>query len=177
VVLLTIAPAVLRAGDHFRWSVKTATDPLVAEIRRHAEATVSELCELPRPYRVGAYTPRQAPVEQTIYTVKALFLFYRAEEDGDIHLVLQDPSDQSQTLVAEIPDPAMAQGSAFAAEIAKLRTSFEHHWPVSSSRRNGDEMLVEVTGVGFFDMRHGALGSAPNGIELHPLLDLKVIGR
>jgi len=29
-----------------------------------------------------------------------------------------------------------------------------------------------VTGVGFFDFLHGQTGVAPNGIELHPLLDI-----
>jgi hypothetical protein len=175
--LLALAPTAPRAADHFRWDVKTATDPLAGEIHRHAAATVAELCEVPRPYRVGTHTPRQAPVEQTIYTVKALFLFYRAEEDGDIHVVLQDPADESQTFIAEIPDPDAAQSSPFAAEIARLRTSFERRWPPSSSRRNGEQALVEVTGIGFFDMRHNAIGSAPNGFELHPLLDMKVIPR
>jgi hypothetical protein len=166
-----------RAADHFRWSVKTATDPLATEVRRRADATISELCALPRPYRLSAYTPRLAPAEQTIYTVRALFLFYRAEEDGDIHVVLQDPKDESQTLVAEIPDPAEAQGSPFAGEIARLRSGFERRSPPSSSRRNGEQVLLEVTGIGFFDMRHGALGAAPNGIELHPLLDMKILAR
>jgi hypothetical protein len=27
-----------------------------------------------------------------------------------------------------------------------------------------------ITGVGFFDLRHGQAGQAPNGIELHPVL-------
>jgi hypothetical protein len=175
--LLAYAPAAPRAAEHFRWSVKTATDPLAGEVHRRTEATVTELCELPRPYRVGASTPRQAPFEQTIYTVKALFLFYRQEEDGDIHLVVQDPNDESQTLVAEIPDPAgLAQESPFASEIAKLRSAFERRWPPSRSRRNGEQRLVVVSGIGFFDMRNHGLGSAPNGFELHPLLDLKVVG-
>jgi hypothetical protein len=175
--LLACLPAAAQAADHFRWGVKTAADPLAGEIHRRAEATVVQLCELPRPYRVGTWTPRLAPFEQTIYTVKARFLFYRAEEDGDIHLVLQDPANESQTLVAEIPDPAgLAPESPFAAEIAKLRNAFERRWPPSGSRRNGQQILVAATGIGFFDLRHNALGSAPNGFELHPLLGLEVLG-
>jgi hypothetical protein len=33
--------------------------------------------------------------------------------------------------------------------------------------------MVEVTGIGFFDRVHGETGQAPNGIELHPVLDLR----
>src|SRR5260370_1246977 len=31
---------------------------------------------------------------------------------------------------------------------------------------------VQIKGVGFFDFLHGQTGVAPNGIELHPLLDI-----
>lgn len=175
--LLAFAPGAAPAADHFRWSVKTASDPKARDIRRHAGATITELGELPRPYHVGTSTPRLAPFEETIYTVKALLLFYRDEEDGDIHVVFQDPTDESQTIVGEIPDPAAAPSSPFAGEIAKLRASFERRWPASSSRRNGERVLVEVTGIGFFDSRHDVLGMAPNAFELHPLLDLKVLER
>jgi hypothetical protein len=30
-----------------------------------------------------------------------------------------------------------------------------------------------MTGVGFFDRIHGQTGVAPNGIELHPVLDIQ----
>ena len=33
--------------------------------------------------------------------------------------------------------------------------------------------LVRITGVGFFDYIHGERGVAPNGIELHPVLDVE----
>jgi uncharacterized protein (TIGR03437 family) len=32
---------------------------------------------------------------------------------------------------------------------------------------------VQVKGVGFFDFLHGQTGAAPNGIELHPVLDVE----
>ena len=32
---------------------------------------------------------------------------------------------------------------------------------------------VQVTGVGFFDILHGQTGVAPNGIELHSVLDVQ----
>jgi hypothetical protein len=35
---------------------------------------------------------------------------------------------------------------------------------------------VVVTGVGFFDFIHGQTGVAPNGIELHPIVDIKFLG-
>jgi hypothetical protein len=39
-----------------------------------------------------------------------------------------------------------------------------------------DPVLVEVVGVGFFDRMHGHRGrGVPGGIELHPILGLRVL--
>jgi len=34
---------------------------------------------------------------------------------------------------------------------------------------------VRVTGVVFFDRVHGQIGVAPNGVELHPVLDIEKV--
>jgi hypothetical protein len=34
---------------------------------------------------------------------------------------------------------------------------------------------ARITGVGFFDRKHGQLGVAPNGVEIHPILDIKFL--
>ena len=34
---------------------------------------------------------------------------------------------------------------------------------------------ARITGVGFFDRKHDQLGVAPNGIEIHPVLDIKFL--
>ena len=41
-----------------------------------------------------------------------------------------------------------------------------------NSARSVARPLVRITGVGFFDYLHGQRGVAPNGIELHPVLDV-----
>ncbi len=33
--------------------------------------------------------------------------------------------------------------------------------------------LRQITGIGFFDFLHGQAGVAPNGIEIHPILDIQ----
>ena len=38
------------------------------------------------------------------------------------------------------------------------------------------KIRVHLTGVGFFDFRHGQSGVAPNGIELHPVLSMRWAG-
>ena len=166
-----------RSGiDHFRWAIKTCADFQADQIRNERETTIGRLCALPRPDRVTSFSARFRPAEFTIYTVKAQMLFYRLEEDGDVHIVLQDPDDQSQTLIAELPDPRdLTQPSPYSTQIAELRRVFDRRWAPSSSRKDGQRVLVIARGFGFFDKRHNALGASPTGIELHPLLELRTI--
>jgi hypothetical protein len=42
-------------------------------------------------------------------------------------------------------------------------------------RRVPRRAIVEIDGVGFFDSNHNQRGRAPNGIELHPVLALRVV--
>lgn len=57
------------------------------------------------------------------------------------------------------------------AAIKRARAAFERACgtPPSSSFR-GLRGTATITGVGFFDVKHGQRGIAPNGIELHPVL-------
>jgi hypothetical protein len=42
--------------------------------------------------------------------------------------------------------------------------------------RQRTSVPVSVTGVGFFDVVHGQMGMAPNGLELHPVLKIVAAG-
>src|SRR5205823_14690628 len=94
-------------------------------------------------------------------------------DDVDYHMVLQDPT--GNTMVTEIPSPACdGSTSPFDAAVAAVRAKFDAHF--STNPANGffqtANVPVQMKGVGFFDFIHGQTGVAPNGIELHPLLDI-----
>ena len=130
----------------------------------------AQLARVKRPAGIKTTTLRLAPVEQTIYTVKAKLLLCRREADGDYHLVLQDLATDS-TIVAEIPDPTrVSTASPWKSLIRKARTSFAAQFHPTSARKDEGLMLITVRGVGFFDKRHDSEGAALNGLELHPIL-------
>ncbi len=160
-----------------RWPVKTLSDEDRDRVNlRPVPSTVAAMRELPRP----ALLPdnrRAAPVELTTYTVRAVLLEIRFENDHDIHLVIADPSDQHKTMIAEIVDPSCsgAIASPDVADLRRIRENFtqayspppgQKYWP-----KPGD--VMEITGVGFFDFEHGQSGVAPNAIELHPVLGIR----
>ncbi len=155
-----------------RWLVKTLSDPDRDRLHtRPVDATVEELVALQRP-AVLSPVARAEPVEVTVYRVEARLLSLFAEADGDYHMVLASPGDGNFTMIAEVPNPgcAGACASGYAQVYAQVRQKLMERL---NSPQSEARPLVRVTGVGFFDYLHGQRGVAPNGIELHPVLDVE----
>jgi hypothetical protein len=154
-----------------RWSIKTGTDggARKVDIAHPVPATIEFLRSLQPPARTPN-TSRVAPAESTAYVLDATLSRYRMEGDSDYRLVLRDA--RGNTVVAEIPDPAcVPAASPFAPAIRRARAAFDARF-ATTSRNKSANVSVRVTGIGFFDARNDLAGVAPNGIELHPLLDI-----
>ena len=156
-----------------RWLVKTLTDPDTSRIRDTVDATVEQLVALPRPDHLSPIA-RAAPAEITVYRVKARLVGLFSESDHDYHLVLASVENPNITMIAEIPDPQCSRvcTSGRAQLYAQLRQKMMDHL---DSPRSEPEPLVRITGVGFFDYRHGQRGLAPNAIELHPVIGVEIL--
>ncbi len=154
-----------------RWSVKTGTDPDAPSVNLNSATptTINNLTGLPKPNRIPP-TSRLQPTETTVWTVSATLTGYKVENDSDYHLVISD--DAGNTMIAEIPDPScVGSGSPFATGIANARNEFSSQFTAGNSFQDVD-VPVQIKGVGMFDFLHGQRGVAPNGIELHPVLDI-----
>jgi hypothetical protein len=154
-----------------RWAVKTLSDPDRDRVQlQPVTTTIEALVALPRPADLAA-VGRAAPVEVTVYHVEARLLWLFAEGDQDYHLVLASPRDTTITMIAEVPDPgcAGACASGFAGVYTQGRDKLLDYL---NSAQSEARPLVRISGVGFFDYLHGQRGVAPNGIELHPVLDV-----
>src|SRR5215510_10056655 len=157
-----------------RWSVKTGTDPDagLVDLNHPMPGTIVDLGAIPAPPDPPGppLNARIAPTETTVYTLNATMTLYKKEADVDYHIVLQD--DQGHTLISEIQSPAcVGPTSPFAAAIANARAKFDSHLTATPSFQTAN-IPVRVRGVGVFDFIHGQTGVAPNGIELHPVLDI-----
>src|SRR4029079_14666550 len=82
----------------------------------------------------------------------------RTEADLDHHLVLRVGS---QKMIAEIPSSLCTNGAT-----AYRRKQMNNARAVARVCTK-----ARVSGVAFFDFLHGQTGVAPNGIELHPVLE------
>jgi len=78
-------------------------------------------------------------------------------------------------MIAEIPSPDCSGvcASAHAADIQAVRAAFISEIGAPTDRMTPIGKIMQVTGVGFFDMLHHQTGVAPNGIELHPVLNIQ----
>jgi hypothetical protein len=170
-----------------RWAIKTGVDAQATDVvSAVTPVAILDLIGRQAPADPDTVADRDAPVELTTYEVTATLIGYKLEADGDYHLVLDD--GQGHTMIAEIPDPAFCAQSLWLAEITASRKAFDGKFGpqiaalkvmmVSLAANEGVPMItkvsvpVVVTGIGFFDRLHGQTGVAPNGIELHPVLDI-----
>ena len=158
-----------------RWSVKTGTDPDAGsvDLGRAVSTTVADLTSLPYPAGLPGNS-RVRPTETTVFSVTATVSWYKREDDSDYHVVVED--ERGNSMITEIPHPdCVRQGSPFAAQIVTARAQFDARLQASTSFKNAG-LLARVTGVGFFDFKHGQRGLAPNAIELHPVLSIEFLG-
>ncbi len=164
-----------------RWDVKTLSDPDANQVNFTPKtATVKQLYSMAAP-RTGE---TRQPAEDQTYVVHARLVGYKIEFDAndnsgdhDFHIVIQDLKG-SQTMVVEIPDP-QCEGVCSSLKkdaIAQARTAFANgvtQQPEAEFFALKTPVLVDVTGVLFFDFAHGQTGLAKNCVELHPVLDFK----
>jgi len=153
-----------------RWAVKTGTDADAGKINLKAvtPTTVAALSALPAP-RSLPVNARVQPTETTVFRVHATLTKYLLGADSDYYLVL---SDRGHTMIAKITDPVcVGASSPLLAMIQRARAQFDERLIATFTFKSAN-VPVTVTGVGFFDSPRGQAGAAPNGIELHSVLDV-----
>jgi hypothetical protein len=166
----TVWPSPSSCG-YERWPVKTGTDSSASTINfaTVVPTTVYDLNHLTPPSTLPQDT-RVPPVETTVYKVSATLVEYKLEGDNDIHLVL---SENGYTMIAEIPNPGcVGDSSPLKLGIERARSEFNNKYTASDFFQSAN-VPVTVTGVGFFDFKHGQTGVADNAIELHPVIDVQ----
>jgi hypothetical protein len=173
-LLLVSIPTQADACGKERWSVKTVTDKDGAKVQDvPTPATINQLRQIAAPLNPN-HRPdsRYAPTELTTYEVTGYITLVKPEADQDYHIVLTD--DAKRTMIVESTHPDCAQQSRFKDDMVHVRAELDKtlNGPITQPMRM--RKLVTVTGVGFFDHLHGQTGVAPNGIELHPLLQIVI---
>jgi hypothetical protein len=154
-----------------RWSVKTGTDADsgLVNINSTTATAISTMTAQAAPSPIPANN-RVQPTETTVWVITATLTQYKLESDSDYHLILDDGA--GHTMIAEIPAPScVGSGSPFLSGITHARSQFDAAFTATTSFQTAN-IPVKITGIGMFDFLHGQTGVAPNGIELHPVIDI-----
>lgn len=164
-----------------RIEIKTLTDPTAKSVSlTPVQTTVQALRAVPVPPGYNRYDDSSRyPVERHVYSLTAQIIGFKHESDRDFHIVIASPNNASQTMIVEPPDPncPLSRKSGHAAQFAAVRATMVRCFgePTTYFRRLTGHPVAVFTGVGYLDPIHGQTGVAPNGIELHPLLGLKIL--
>jgi hypothetical protein len=189
-------------GATERWFVKVGTDPDANLVQLDAivPITVQGLNQLPKlqPTVPTGDNKIRLSAERVVYQVSGRLALFKNEADSDYHLVITDDSlrytpggtgtdgmETGTSFIAEIPNPDCVAGtkgdpnvpSAFASQLRDVRQKFETRFP-NGAGADTDLSGIPVTlvGIAFYDRAHRQTGRAVNGIELHPLLDIRFEG-
>lgn len=165
-----------------RWHIKTLDDGdehLINWVPQ--SASVSQLAAIPVPAGYDQYndTTRYAPTETQVYTVRAVLVGWKIENDHDYHIVVADPNNPNSTMIVEPPDEtcSAACDSGFGPDFTASRNAISNCFGAVPSTFTSfpSGVVVDITGVPLFDALHGQTGVAPNGIEIHPVLKINYV--
>jgi len=172
VAVTFLAVAELRAACGVeRWSVKTGTDPQAPSVSlsTYISSTIYNFHQSTRPSSLPS-NGRVSPRETTQYRLSATLTKYIRESDSDYHLVIKDSS--GRTMIIELPSSAcVGAGSPFGPGISRARQQFDGRFTATTAWKS-TTTPVTIKGIGFWDFLHGQTGVAPNGLEVHPVLDI-----
>src|SRR2546423_7919122 len=169
--LLSSSTALFSQCGVERWSVKTGTDPDagLVNLNSSTNTTIVNMRAFTAPNPIPSNN-RVSPAETTVWVINATMTKFKLESDSDYHIVISDAS--GNTMITEIPVPScVGAGSPFLSGIQNARAEFDAKFNVTTSFQTVS-VPVQITGVGMFDFLHGQTGVAPNGIELHPVLNI-----
>ena len=176
-ILSLVALALLFVSESFaacgveRWSVKTGTDPQAPAVNlsSYVSSTIYNFHQSVRPGSLPA-NGRVSPRETTQYRLSGTLIKYVREADSDYHLVIRDSA--GRTMIIELPaSNCVGAGSPFGTGIARARQQFDARFTATTTMKT-TSTPVTIKGIGFWDYIHGQTGVAPNGIEVHPVLDI-----
>ena len=156
-----------------RWPVKVGTDKDVSLVSTNiTDTNIAKLSMIGAPSNPNIRRDtRYQPTETTQYRISGHLIVIKREADEDYHLVIQD--NKKRTMIVEVPSTRCAKGSRFLAQIKQVRHDLYQRYHLRGKKKLKLNSQVTVTGIGFFDRKHGQEGVAPNGIELHPVMSIK----
>src|SRR4051794_39897313 len=149
--VLATAPSALACGIE-RWPEKTLQDRRAALVNFTPKPISVDTLRRKR-VRRDPEGFRNAPVETTVYRVRARLIGMRGEDDGDVHLVISSLTNRHRTMIVEMPSADCIGGASRTArrKMRAARRSFERVCGPPPGTFETLQGTATIDGVGFFD--------------------------
>jgi hypothetical protein len=156
------------------WRLMTLSDEQRGSVDLFPQATsLAQIAKLAPPSRIG--TTRATAFQRQRWAMSAVVDRYRIASNGEIALILYS-IDSAQYMDAYLPNPhCLGPRARDRAGMLAAKKEFISHCPPVTAQWQLLGATVEVAGVGFWNPSKATRGALPNGAELRPLTDLKIV--
>jgi hypothetical protein len=135
--------------------------------------TIAEISKLKPPARIGL--TRSTDFQQHVWRLEVVVDRYRIASNGEIALVLYSV-DTAQYMNAYLANPnCLSRSTRDRTGIIAARRSFTSHCPQATASWQLLGASVDLAGPGFWNPSTKTRGALPNGAELRPLTNFKII--
>ena len=156
------------------WRLMTLSDVDRNEVNLHGvPTTIAELAALAAPRRIAAV--RTTEFQRSVWRLHAVVDRYRIASNGEIVLILFS-IDTGQYMDAYLPNPTcLGKRSRDRSGMVAARDEFTSHCARVTAAWQLIGVTVDVAGVGFWNPSKRTRGALPNGAELRPLTNLRIV--
>ena len=157
-----------------RWRLMTLSDTDRKRVNLHSQPTsIAQIAGLHSPAR---YTQRRStPFERQVWRMQTVVDRYRIASNGEIVLVLYSIAS-GQYMNAYMPNPdCLGRKARDRSGVVAARAALHEHCPQVTDQYQLIGATVDVAGVGFWNPVRTTRGALPNGAELRPVTNFRLI--
>jgi hypothetical protein len=138
-----------------------------------APTSIADIAKLERPGR--APTTRATRFQRQVWRMRAVIDRYRIASNGEIVLILYS-IDSAQYMNAYLPNPhCLGPRARDRTGMIAARKELTQNCPVVRPTWELLGITVELAGVGFWNPTAVTRGALPNGAELRPLTNFRIV--
>jgi hypothetical protein len=156
------------------WRLLTLSDDGAKRVQlRRVPGTIAEIAKLKPPARIGL--ARSTAFQQHVWRLQVVVDRYRIASNGEIALVLFS-IDSAQYMNAYLANPhCLTKKTRDRSGIVAARRSFTAHCPPATASWQLLGASVDLAGVGYWNPSTVTRGALPNGAELRPLTNFRIV--
>lgn len=156
------------------WRLMTLSDVDRGVVNLHGTmTTIAAIAKLASPRRIVA--ARTTAFQRHVWRLHAVVDRYRIASNGEVVLILFS-IDTGQYMDVYLPNPrCLGQRARDRTGMLTARRQFTSHCPPVTAAWQLLGATVDVAGVGFWNSSKQTRGALPNGAELRPLTNLRIV--